>query len=420
MTLVHAEAERNTKSVVVVRGKNFVIPGILVSIASTGMRYKGRPDLALIVSENSEGVPAAGVFTKNLFTAAPVVVSKDHLGKRSSSIRAVLINAGIANACTGEEGIKRARLSAELLAKTLGTSSESILIASTGVIGPQIDVDLMAMSMKDLIKGLSPERWHEAAQAIMTTDTVPKLAYTEREIRGTKIKIGGIAKGSGMIAPNMATMLGVLCTDAFIEPSLLSKLLQQAVSRSFNAITVDGDTSTNDTVFILATGKSGITISEDDPTSCQMFLEALEAVSIDLSQQIVLDGEGATKFIEIQVVGATTKDDAKKVARTVAESPLVKTALYGEDANWGRIIAAVGRSGVDINPQAVSLFFNEVCVFLNGVPVNDEKTEELASSEFKKKHINIRISLGSGNATFRMWTCDLSHDYITINAKYRT
>jgi glutamate N-acetyltransferase/amino-acid N-acetyltransferase len=420
MTLVHAEAVKNTKSVAVVRRESFVIPGILVSVASSGMRYKGRPDLALMVSEDPNGIPAAGVFTKNLFTAAPVIVSKHHIEQKADHIRAILINAGIANACTGEEGIRRARRSAEIVAKALGVPLESVLVASTGVIGPQIDVDLIASYMDELLNGLAPNRWHEAAQAIMTTDTVPKLAYAKIEINGTRIKIGGIAKGSGMIAPNMATMLGFLCTDAFIESSLLNQFLRYAVSRSFNAITVDGDTSTNDTVFLLASGKSGITIKDNDSDSCRKFLDALEAVSIDLSRQIVMDGEGATKFIEIQVVGASTEEDAKKVAKTVAESPLVKTAFYGEDANWGRIVAAVGRSGVNISPQAVSLFFNDVCVFRDGMPINDQKTEEMANAEFKKKHINVRISAGSGNATFRMWTCDLSHDYVTINAKYRT
>jgi len=420
MTLAHAEVAKNTKNVAVVRGNNFVIPGILVSVASSGMRYKGRPDLALIVSENPNGIPAAGVFTKNLFTAAPIVISRQHIEKKADQIRAILINAGIANACTGEEGIRRAKLSAELVAKALGVPLESVLVASTGVIGNQIDVDLIANSMNELLSGLAPDRWYEAAQAIMTTDTVPKLAYAEVEINGTKIKIGGIAKGSGMIAPNMATMLGFLCTDAFIEPSFLNQFLRHTVSRSFNAITVDGDTSTNDTVFLLASGKSGIIIKDNDPDSRKTFLNALEAVAIDLSHQIVMDGEGATKFIEIQVVGASTEEDAKRIARTVAESPLVKTAFYGEDANWGRIIAAVGRSGVDINPQTVSLFFNDVCVFRDGMPINDQNTEELASAELKKKHINVRIYVGSGNAHFRMWTCDLSHDYVTINAKYRT
>lgn len=418
MTPVPVEAARNTKNVAVVRGKNFEISGILVSVASSGMRYQGRPDLALIVSERPEGIPAAGVFTKNLFTAAPVIVSREHLRKRASSVRAVLVNAGIANACTGDEGIRRARACAELLAKALNVPPDSILIASTGVIGPQIDVDVIASSIDELISGLSPSRWDEVARAIMTTDTVPKLAYVEATIDGVPIRIGGIAKGSGMIAPNMATMLGFICTDASIDAAILKNLLRNAVSRSFNAITVDGDTSTNDTVFLLASGKKPLDVSNS--ANYGAFFDALEAVCEDLARQIVIDGEGATKFIEIEVTGAHSEEDARRIARTVAESPLVKTAFYGEDANWGRIIAAVGRSGVELDASSVSLFFNEVCVFRGGVPVQDEDLEERASAEFRKNRINVKIALGTGDFSFRMWTCDLSHDYVTINAKYRT
>lgn len=417
MTPVHVEAERSTKNVAVVRGKNFEIPGILVSAVESGMRYKGRPDLALIVSENPDGAPVGGVFTKNLFKAAPVILSREHLKKNGNSIRAILINAGIANACTGEEGLRRARASAELIAKALKIDPESVLVASTGVIGPQIDVSLIADSIDELIAGLSPKRWDEVARAIMTTDTVPKLAYLEVEIEDSKIKIGGVAKGSGMIAPNMATMLGFICTNANINPPALRESLKSAVSRSFNAITVDGDTSTNDSVFLMASCKdTGIL----DEGKLRHFSEALEAVCKDLAWQIVMDGEGATKFIEIEVVNAPSEDAAKRIARTVAESPLVKTAFYGEDANWGRVIAAVGRSGVLINPSLVSLYFNDVCVFRDGVPVQERDVEDRASAEFKKKQINVKIHLGMGDYTFKMWTCDLSHDYVTINAKYRT
>lgn len=417
MTPVHVEVEKSTKNVAVVRGKNFEIPGILVSAVESGMRYKGRPDLALIVSENPDGAPVGGVFTKNLFKAAPVILSREHLKKNGNSIRAILINAGIANACTGEEGLRRARASAELIAKALKIDPESVLVASTGVIGPQIDVSLIADSIDELIAGLSPKRWDEVARAIMTTDTVPKLAYLEVEIEDSKIKIGGVAKGSGMIAPNMATMLGFICTNANINPPALREALRSAVSRSFNAITVDGDTSTNDSVFLMASCKdTGIL----DEGKLRRFSEALEAVCKDLAWQIVMDGEGATKFIEIEVVNAPSEDAAKRIARTVAESPLVKTAFYGEDANWGRVIAAVGRSGVLINPSLVSLYFNDVCVFRDGVPVQERDVEDRASAEFKKKQINVKIHLGMGDYTFKMWTCDLSHDYVTINAKYRT
>ncbi|MGC8719736.1 MAG: bifunctional glutamate N-acetyltransferase/amino-acid acetyltransferase ArgJ [Thermodesulforhabdaceae bacterium] len=418
MTPVHVEAAKSTKNVVVVRGKNFEIPGILVSVAQCGMRYQGRPDLALIVSEKPDGIPAAGVFTKNLFTAAPVIVSREHLMKRGSSIRAVLVNAGIANACTGDEGIRRARACAELVGRALNVPSDSVLIASTGVIGPQIDVDLIASSMNDLISGLAPNRWDEVARAIMTTDTVPKLACVETTIDGIPVRIGGVAKGSGMIAPNMATMLGFICTDAFIDAPVLKNILLNAVSRSFNAITVDGDTSTNDTVFLLASGDKSFDASNS--INYRAFVDAIEAVAEDLARQIVMDGEGATKFIEIEVTGARSEDDARRIARTVAESPLVKTAFYGEDANWGRIIAAVGRAGVDLDTSSVSLFFNNVCVFRNGMPVQEKNIEELASAEFRKREINVKILVGAGDFSFRMWTCDFSHDYVTINTKYRT
>ncbi|MCX7821835.1 MAG: bifunctional glutamate N-acetyltransferase/amino-acid acetyltransferase ArgJ [Syntrophobacterales bacterium] len=419
MTRVHAEVAKNTKDVVVVRGRNFVIPGILVSVVESGMRYKGRPDLAIIVSEKPDGIPAAGVFTQNLFTAAPVILSREHLKKSGHHIRAILINAGIANACTGKEGLYRARISAELVAKALKVAPESILIASTGVIGPHIDIDTIANSLDELIAGLSPNRWDEVARAIMTTDTVPKLSYVEVETQNSTIRIGGVAKGSGMIAPNMATMLGFICTDLNVDPITLETFLRNAVSKSFNAITVDGDTSTNDTVLLLASGNNKKLETLDTHTS-RLFLEALEALSKDLAKQIVLDGEGATKFIEIEVVDAPSEEVAKRVAKTVAESPLVKTAFYGEDANWGRIIAAVGRSGVSFDVSLVSLFFDEVCVFRDGMPVQEKEIEERASAEFKKKQINVRISLGMGNYSFRIWTCDFSHDYVTINAKYRT
>lgn len=415
MIPVPVEVAKNTKSVAVVRGKNFIIPGILVSVAESGMRYKGRPDVALIVSERADGIPAAGVFTQNLFTAAPVILSREHLTKNGNRIRAIIVNAGIANACTGDEGLKRAKMTAELVGKKLGVPAESVLVASTGVIGPQIDVGLISDSLDRLISGLAPNRWDEVARAIMTTDTVPKLSYAEFQTEDFTIRVGGVAKGSGMIAPNMATMLGFICADILGNTSMLQDLLRRATLRSFNAITVDGDTSTNDSVFLMASGNKALT-----PESTEIFMEALEAVAEDLARQIVMDGEGATKFIEIDVIGASSEEDAKRVARTVAESPLVKTAFYGEDANWGRIIAAAGRSGVRFDPSKVSLYFNDVCVFRAGMPVQDNNIEERASLEFKKPYINVTISLGSGNNSFKMWTCDFSHEYVTINARYRT
>ncbi len=420
MNHVPAEVAKNIRNVAVSRTKDFKIPGILVNAVASGMRYKNRLDLALIFAEEREGVSAAGVFTKNLFSAAPVILSKRHLAENSSTIKAILINAGIANACTGSEGLRRAEQSVEIVAKALGIKKESVLIASTGVIGPQINVDVIASSMDGLVSGLAPNKWHLLAEAIMTTDTVPKLSSVKFDINGEEILIGGTAKGSGMIAPDMATMLGFVCTNISIEAPIMQKALKEAVSKTFNAISVDGDTSTNDTVFLLSSGRSRTSIGDLKQEEYSIFYCYLESVLMDLAHQIVMDGEGATKFIEILVTGAPSEEDAKRIAKTVAESPLVKTAFYGEDANWGRVIAAVGRSGVLLDPSKVSLYFNDLCVFEKGMPVGTEEVEAEASRIFKDKKIFVRIDLAMGNRSFRFWTCDFSHDYVTINAKYRT
>jgi len=383
------------------------------------MRYRDRLDLALIAAESKAGAVAAGVFTTNRFTAAPVELCKEHI--KASRIRAILVNAGIANACTGEEGLAKARQMAQLTAQALGAEVEQVLVASTGVIGQQIQISPVERTMADLCCGLKSDGWYQAARAIMTTDLVPKMASTQVELFGTPVTIGGVAKGSGMIAPNMATMLAFVCTDAVVEPTVLNHWLRRGADRSFNRITVDGDTSTNDCILLLASGRAENKIIGDvaGPESL-LFGAALEAVLLDLAKQIVYDGEGATKFIAIEVSGAPDMESARAVAFTIAQSPLVKTAFFGEDANWGRIVAAAGRAGVPIAPERVALYFDDVCVFRKGMPVGGSDIEEQATRVFKQKEILVRLDLDMGDSGFTVYTSDLSYDYVRINAAYRS
>ncbi len=398
---------------------NFEIPGFRTAAAQSGMRYKDRLDCALVVSEAPAS--AAGVFTQNRFCAAPVLLCKDHLEKSGGKARAILVNAGIANACTGDEGLARAGRAVEFVANALKIPPEMVLAASTGVIGPQIDLSVLEEAIPRMAGGLRPDAWDLAAQAIMTTDTVPKTAWARGKISGRDIIVGGIAKGAGMIAPDMATMLAFVATDAALAPSALQRCLKEAVDCSFNRITVDGDTSTNDTVLLLAGGAAGNPeITDIGTREGRLFADLLRSVCQELARQIVRDAEGATKFVTVRVLNARTREEALQVARTVADSPLVKTALFGEDANWGRIVAAAGRSGVPFDPQRVSLRFNDVCVFQNGGPVEDPGVEEKAGAAFREKNIEIRLDLGSGSAEETVWTCDLSYDYVKINADYRT
>lgn len=398
---------------------NFQVPGFRVAAARSAMRYKGRTDCALIVSE----VPAsaAGVFTRNRFCAAPVMVCREHLKASAGTARAVLVNAGIANACTGDEGLERARRSARSVARRLGEDPDRVLVASTGVIGPQIREELLEAVLPDLVEQLAPEGWEDAARAIMTTDTVPKTAWARGILGGKEVTVGGIAKGSGMIAPDMATMLAFLATDAAVSPDALQALLKEASDRTFNRITVDGDTSTNDTVLVLASGTAGNPTIENpqNPDAGELF-NLLGAVCADLAQQIVRDGEGATKFVTVRVRGARTRDRAARVARTVANSPLVKTALFGQDANWGRVVAAAGRAGVDFDPDRVSLCFGDVTVFENGRPLSGPDLEEKASAVLRRKEVEIALDLGEGEEEDTYYTCDFSYDYVKINADYRS
>ncbi len=417
MTHAPVEAEKNTRNVAVSRAP-FTVPGFRAAAAASGMRYKDRADLALIVSDAEAA--AAGVFTLNRFCAAPVQLCRERL-KTSQGPRAIIANAGFANACSGEEGLRRAREVTRVAADALGISSENVFAASTGVIGPQLLVEPVARVMPELVAGLRADGWEDAARAIMTTDTVPKLASARIEIGGKPVTIGGIAKGSGMIAPNMATLLVFVCTDAAIAPAVLQHWVGWGADRSFNCITVDGDTSTNDTLLVLASGAAGNPrLEETGGAGSRAFGEALHAVLLDLSKQIVFDGEGATKFIEIHVSGAADEQAARSVGFTVANSPLVKTAFFGRDANWGRIVAAAGRSGVPLDPDKVTLHFDDVCVFRDGTPVQDGDVEERASRVFRQKEIRVHLELGMGDSCSTTYTCDFSYDYVKINADYRS
>jgi glutamate N-acetyltransferase/amino-acid N-acetyltransferase len=384
------------------------------------MRYEGRLDMALIYAPDPTGCAASGVFTRNSFCAAPVELCRDRL--KGGSPRAILVNAGIANACTGEEGKIRAVEMARIASAALGCSADSVLVSSTGVIGMQVDLDSVARSMPALVRDLRPDGWRRAAKAIMTTDTVEKTASVKIDPGGGSIiTVGGMAKGAGMIAPDMATLLVFVCTDAALSPEVLDYWTRAGAEGSFNCITVDGDTSTNDSLIVLASGAAANPpITDVGSGESQAFGRALGSVLRDLAIQVVMDAEGATKLIEIEVSGAADRESARKVAFTAANSPLVKTAFFGEDANWGRIIAAAGRSGVPLVPERVALFFENLCVFEKGAPVPGEETEREASGIFKQKEIHVRLSLGQGDASFTAWTCDLSLDYVKINASYRS
>lgn len=416
MIPVPAEAGKSSRNATVNRGA-FVVAGFRASAARSEMRYRGRTDIALIMAENE--CAASGVFTRNRFCAAPVEVCREHLADRKA--RGVVVNAGIANACTGAEGKRRAVEMARMASEALRVPADSVLVASTGVIGMELPLEPVAGAIPSLVESLRPDGWGDAARAIMTTDTVPKMASVRVDLGGKPVTVGGIAKGSGMIAPDMATLLVFACTDAAVRPEVLDHWTRAGADRSFNCITVDGDTSTNDSLIVLAGGAAGNrVISDVESPESRTFGEALAAVLRDLAVQVVMDGEGATKLIEIEVSGAADTECARKVAFTVANSPLVKTAFFGQDANWGRIVAAAGRAGVPLSPETTALFFEDLCVFRGGTPVAGKETEEKAEAIFRQKEIRVRLDLGAGKSRFTAYTCDLSLDYVKINASYRS
>ena len=371
-------------------------------------------DLALVVAD--EPCSAAAVFTTNRAVAAPVVVSREHLARSGGRARAVVINSGCANACTGADGLAVAREMAGAAGDAVGCALDHVLVASTGVIGVVLDAGKVRAGVASASRALRADGGADATRAIMTTDPFPKSAAVTIDGPDGRFAVGGMAKGSGMIEPRMATMLSVLTTDAAIEPGILAGALRRVVKETFNAITVDGECSTNDCVFLLASGRSGVTIQRDDDPA---FLEGLRAVAGRLSREIVRGGEGATKLITVRVTGAATDDDAWLAARTIANSPLVKTAIHGGDPNWGRLVAAAGRSGAAFVLDRASVGVGPVAVFVGGVP-HDDRADQ-AAEVLRGREVDVTVDLGTGgphHAT--MWTCDLSADYVRINAEYRT
>lgn len=392
------------------------VKGFKLGTTKAGIRYEDRKDLVLM--EIASGSAVAAAFTKNAFCAAPVVVAKKHLADVEP--RYLLVNTGSANAGTGEQGLKDAKSCCELVAEITGVNRKQVLPFSTGVIGELLPIDKFKLGLPGVVAALSESGWDEAAFGIMTTDTVPKGASEVISIGGKDVVITGISKGSGMIRPNMATMLGYIATDANIESPLLQQVLLTAVKKTFNRVTVDGDTSTNDAVVLVATGKSDAAQITEDSEDIDLFVQAIERVCKILAQAIVRDGEGATKFISIEIQNCISEAEAEQVAFTIAHSPLVKTALFASDPNWGRILAAVGRSGVeDLDIDKVSLFIGDTCLIKSGNP-DPAYTEADGQKEMSKDEITIKVDLQRGTESCTVWTCDFSYDYVKINAEYRS
>ena len=387
--------------------------GFRAAGASCGIKAKGL-DLALILSDTPAS--AAGVFTLNRAQAAPVIVSRRNLASAAGHTRAIVVNSGCANACTGSDGMHHAEAMAARTASTIGCAIAEVLVASTGVIGVTLDMDKVTRGISTAAASLGPDGGSDAARAIMTTDPFPKSASVEITTAAGAFRVGGIAKGSGMIEPNMATMLAFITMDAAVDPSLLQRALKAVVDDTFNAITVDGECSTNDCVFALANGASGVALGNDD---YPVLLEALRQVCEPLAVGIVRGGEGATKLIAVRVTGATTDVDARRAARAIANSPLVKTAIHGGDPNWGRLVAVAGRSGSEFVLDRAILRIGPVELFSGGVP-HDERAPQ-AAEYLKGTELVISVDLGTGGSgTSQMWTCDLSAEYVRINAEYRT
>ena len=393
-----------------------IIKGFTYSAVAAGIRKKDRLDLGLIFSEKP--AVAAGVFTSSRVKAAPVLLDMERIGQGMA--QAILVNSGVANACTGKFGMVTAKACSGQAAEALNIDENLVQVSSTGVIGEQVPVDIIGAAMDGLIAGLSPTGFDKVARAIMTTDTVPKTAGRTCTIGDKEVKLFGMAKGAGMIMPDMATMLCFVMSDVNISVEALQKHLSKGVKQSFNRITVDGDTSTNDTVLILANrmaGNAEINVSESQES--RMFGAALEDLLRDLALQIVKDGEGATKLITIRVINAQRESDAELAARIIANSPLVKTAFFGEDANWGRIIAALGRSGVEFDQNRVDIAFEDVIMVKDGLS-QGPTAEKKATAVLKQKAFTVTVDLKMGQAAGEIYTCDLSIDYIRINADYRS
>jgi len=404
-----------------------VVPGFDAAGVAAGIKKNGALDLALITSR--QPCRAAAVFTQSAFAAAPVHYDQRLLEFNPERTHGVVINSGNANACTAIEGDANAKRTAEAVEQALDAGDHTIFVMSTGVIGVQLPMQKLLAGVPRAVDQLRPNGWHDAATAIMTTDTVPKLAARQVTVGGRTVHLTGTAKGAGMIHPDMATMLSVIATDAHIAQPLLQRALNHAADHSYNRISVDGDTSTNDTVLVLANGVAGhAEITDAESTEFAAFQEALTALCTELAQALVRDGEGATKFISIRVNGGVSDADAHLAANTIAISPLCKTAFYGGDANWGRFVMALGRSGAQVEPQKCAIFISggpsaaehgpELQLLNAGTPI--DYAEENAAALFAQPAINVRIELGLGPGSATVWTSDLSHEYVTINADYRT
>lgn len=396
-------------------GVLYPVAGVKIGIASAGIKKPGRRDT--VIFELCDGATVAGVFTLNRFCAAPVHVAKRHIAR--GNIRYLMVNTGNANAGTGEEGLRNAARSCEALASLVGCESEQVLPFSTGVIGERLPIEKLESALPAALENLSPDHWLDASHGIMTTDTRPKAASKQISIHGQVVTITGIAKGAGMIKPNMATMLGYVATDAAIERDLLQGLLDRACNMSFNRISVDGDTSTNDACILVASGASGVKLSPSDD-AFDDFAEALFEIFVTLAQGLVRDGEGATKFVTVNVDGGKTTQESLSVAYTIAESPLVKTALFASDPNWGRLLAAIGRAGIDdLDVEGVSVYLGDVLIAEKGARALSY-TEQAGQAVMRQEEIEINIHLGRGDARETVWTTDFSYDYVKINAEYRT
>lgn len=396
------------------------VNGLRLGHAEAGIKRPGRKDVLVI--ELPAGSSVAGVFTKNRFCAAPVQICREHLAatnKAGLEVRALVVNTGNANAGTGEPGYQNAIKTCDELAKLMGLKREQVLPFSTGVILEPLPVEKVMAAMPQAIGRLEADNWFNAAESIMTTDTQPKATSKQIQIDGQTITLTGISKGAGMIHPNMATMLGYVGTDAKVSQALLQQLTTEAADLSFNAITIDGDTSTNDSFIVMATGASGVEIPPNG-SAFDTFRQALIEISQQLAQMIVRDGEGATKFITIQIDGGKTVAECKQVAEAIAHSPLVKTAFFASDPNLGRILAAIGYAGIaDLDVSGVQLWLDDVWVAKNGGRHPDYKEED-GQRVMKKAEIKVKADLGRGTATQIVWTCDLSHEYVSINADYRS
>jgi glutamate N-acetyltransferase / amino-acid N-acetyltransferase len=396
----------------------YAVPGLRIGVAEAGIRKAKRKDLTVVLLD--EGASVHGVFTNNRFCAAPVQICRDHL-QRNLGIRAMLINTGNANAGTGDEGLARARQTCVALAKRLSIAPEQILPFSTGVIMEPLPADRIEAGLPAALADAKPDNWARAAEGIMTTDTVAKAFSAQLMIGGAKVTISGISKGAGMIRPNMATMLGFMATDACVAPALMQQLARELADGSFNRVTVDGDTSTNDSFVVIATNKAKhAPITSLSSAEGLALKAAMLSVAQKLAQAIVRDGEGATKFISITVEGGKTGDECRKVAYAIAHSPLVKTAFFASDPNLGRILAAVGYAGIDdLDQTTIDLFLDDVHVAARGGR-NPSYREEDGARVMKQSEITVRVKLGRGTASDTVWTCDFSYDYVKINADYRS